>query len=62
MSLGRWMGYASPQETDGVRKQKDLCFDGFKRAVLLFSYEYNRQEISGYFDIFLSILGSVECT
>ena len=31
------MGDASPLEGDGVRRQKDLRFDGFKRAVLLFT-------------------------
>ena len=41
-------------------KQREIRFDGFKRAVPLFSNENNRQERSCYFCVFLSVWRSVE--
>ena len=51
------MGYASPKKGGGMRKQRDSRFDEFKRALLLFSYEKNRQERSGYLGVFFVNLG-----
>jgi len=46
------MGDASPYERDGLRKQRDLWLVGFKRAVLLLTYEKNSQERFGYLGVF----------
>ena len=46
------MGDASPYEGDGVRKQRDLSFNRFKRAVLLLLYKKTAKRdmvISVYF-------------
>ena len=55
------MGGTSSQQGDSGKKQRDLRFDGFMGAVLLFTHDIKGKKNSGYFgNIFWSLWGAKE--